>query len=209
MTTGRINQVTIVETAADPEGPARRSVEVNDRGDKPPGVEARGGRESAHSPSMPSNCHNRIPQGGVRRRDGPSMWAALRHVRLKRRLPAAVHAPKDGYRCAGMPPSSSEISMANGQSSTDSFGAAPSIIEGAGFRPARVNGRVTVDQQRRAWLLLTGAKPAARHRVEDPANYSNRGGNPFPPLGTARLSQAASPPHASHHTLRNRPEETE
>ena len=136
-------------------------------------------------------------------------WAALRHVRLKRRLPAAVHAPKDGYRCAGMPPSSSEISMANGQSSTDSFGAAPSIIEGAGFRPARVNGRVTVDQQRRAWLLLTGAKPAARHRVEDPANYSNRGGNPFPPLGTARLSQAASPPHASHHTLRNRPEETE
>ena len=137
-------------------------------------------------------------------------WAALRHVRLKRRLPAAVHAPKDGYRCAGMPPSSSEISMANGQSSTDSFGAAPSIIEGAGFRPARVNGRVTVDQQRRAWLLREGAKPAARHRVEDPADYSNRGGIPFPPLADGGISRG---PHRRrtprHHTLRNRPEETE
>ena len=70
--------------------------------------------------------------------------------------------------------------MANGQSSTDFFGAAPSIIEGAGFGPTRVIGRVTVDQRRAAWLLLTGAKPAAGHRVEDPANYSNRESLPFP-----------------------------
>ena len=91
--------------------------------------------------------------------------------------------------------------MANGQSSTDSFGAAPSMIEGAGFRPARRIGRVSVDQRRAAWLLLVGAKPAAGHRVEDPADYSNRGGLPFPPYLT-RLSPASLHQHAaSSHTV--------
>lgn len=99
--------------------------------------------------------------------------------------------------------------MANGQSSTDSFGAAPSIIEGAGFRPARMNGRVTVDQRRAAWLLLMGAKPAAGHRVKDPANYSNRGGLPFPPYRRRMHLSPAPSDHSTTFAHSLAPEETE
>ena len=130
MTTGRINQVTIFDgrgsTCASPwPGPRERvgvvikvwMLEAPGRG-LPRGVNPR-------FAFRPSDCHNWIPQGEVRRGAGGH---------LLRRRPTKACPPreevtrrrsrlKDGYRYAGVPPNLSWVVIANGQQPTDSLSA--------------------------------------------------------------------------------------
>ena len=77
----------------------------------------------------PSDCHNWIPQGEVRR--------GTRGHRLGRH-PTKAYPPreevtrhrsrlKDGYRYAGVPPNLSWVMIANGQQPTDSLSAGDSV----------------------------------------------------------------------------------
>lgn len=74
----------------------------------------------------PSDCHNWIPQGEVRRgasghqlRCRPTKACPPREEVTRRRS----RLIKDGYRYAGMPPILSWVMIANGQQPTDSLGA--------------------------------------------------------------------------------------
>jgi hypothetical protein len=131
MTTGRINQVTIFDGV--------RSALASLRPGPREGVgvvikvwvlEAPGhGRPRGVSPGFafrPSDCHNWIPQGEVRRGAGgrplgrrPTKACPPREEVTRRRS----RLMKDGYRYADVPPISSWVMIANGQQPTDSLGA--------------------------------------------------------------------------------------
>ena len=119
MTTGRINQVTIV---AGPAG-ARARVDGSDRGVQRARPAGGGPAARATGASLPSSiCHDRIPQGEVRPHTGGRGPPGARIVAPRGGSPSPV-TPEGGYRYTGVPPSVSRIIVAIGQLSTDSFSA--------------------------------------------------------------------------------------
>ena len=109
-----------------------------------------GGRINVSRPvrPKPSICHNRILQGEVRRRSGGDS-TGRRHARLRRRLPAGGHAAvKLRLPIRGRTPNCVVKLIANGQQSTDSFGAERLTINRTGFGcPVNPHPRVANMQQ--------------------------------------------------------------
>ena len=127
MTTGRINQVTIVE--ASPEGHAGVSTGRGLLSPARPRVAEsnRATREADHPFATPE-----FSQARVRSKRRPVV--GLGHIVLGWRLPVAGHA-ESGYRCAGVPPNASISSLTISQQPTEPSVAAPlNRLKGAGFR---------------------------------------------------------------------------
>jgi hypothetical protein len=102
MTTGRINQVTIFGdplAGAIGSNPNKLASKGRPAFDSPQALAF--GLPSGHPIAITGfpKVRSAVERAGIRK-DA----ARPRHAYLKRRLPAASHVRKDGYRCAGMPP---------------------------------------------------------------------------------------------------------
>ena len=152
MTTGRINQVTIVRRPARPPGGGGRArVQVVE------GVTStRPGPRRANSiaPVGPRG-HPFAPTGFSKAESAEEPghpWApALWHVRFRWRLPVAGHAPRGGCRYTRVPPIPFPISMANGQQPTDSFGR-DTVREPSRLRTSPMTAPGRLRDSRRPWV---------------------------------------------------------
>ena len=163
MTTGRINQVTILTSAgaAAPRG-ARGGAGARPRGRV---VAWRGRPGARHRPRQPRGATRArtiqlpplsSPRGGPpQERVGRDGLTRLRHASLGRRMPYAGHAPEGGYR-PGRAPESLLITLAIGHSSTDSIVARCARQRDVG--PRRPPGR---GARARAWPRPKGVPVAA------------------------------------------------
>jgi len=174
MTTGRINQVTILTSAgaATPRG-ARGGAGARPRGRVVAWRERRGARHRPRPPrgatragtiQLPplSSPRGGPPQGRVGR-DG---LARLRHASLRRRMPYAGHAPEGGYR-PGRAPESLLITLAIGHSSTDSIVARCARQRDVGPRrpPGRGRGRGPSRGRRASRLQPSGCSTGSDLRL--------------------------------------------
>ena len=113
MTTGRINQVTIVHrhrqrSGSAPAAPRGSGVVTGGTRGRSPAVQSRAAPGRKHRQSADSIIHL-PPQSSSR--CGPPQFGAgparatcrLGHARLERRMPAACHAPEGGYRLRRAP----------------------------------------------------------------------------------------------------------
>ena len=122
MTTGRINQVTIVRTSLD-----TRSAEARAR--RPSSCSVGATKRPALSDGYPKVTYTqghpiaptKFPRGwsATETPDLPHGSDELRHAPPKRRIPYVNHVPKDGYR-PGLAPKCLNRLIAIGQPSTDS-----------------------------------------------------------------------------------------
>jgi hypothetical protein len=126
MTTGRINQVTILTeggraTRRGPPGEGGQSSSPEVEGTATsPGPEVPGA-EATQVPPGPSSFSHRVPQRAGRHTDDQAATGrrhGVRHTPPRRRIPAAGHV-RDGY-LPGLSPECVRITMAIGQQSTGS-----------------------------------------------------------------------------------------
>ena len=147
MTTGRINQVTILQ----PRPAARKGHRVIGENL----VKCWGGNHPAERLTQPRTESRRSATGhpfattefsrAVSAEEGRTKSAALPHRRPRRRLPIAGHSlRKAGYQFTSVPPNASLKSMASGQQPTNPIGASPLAISGVDFeRTHPAHRRVT------------------------------------------------------------------
>ena len=176
----------------------------------------------------PSDCHNWIPQGEVRRGAGgrrlrrrPTKACPPREEVTRRRS----RLVKDGYRYAGVPPISSWVMIANGQQPTDSLSAGDSVkssrSSGAAAsqsQRAPFDGLTTDRSRRRGRRPITNGKltarwqyPAAYRPVNGPGGFGTgrKVGSPASAHRATLQPKGAPPrrgmPASAHRSLSTRP----